>query len=253
MPNAPAPVAPELLELPRAPDVLDTSAELDEIDDTPMGMESMKLNQSKRLHKGTSDLPILPEMQLVEARRIASHLWQLSVGWVFMQYCVHPLHSRRWQLCVAAMLIAPVLACMLLTSPLWAVWIWSSDSVDFSDAFWWAVGRLSWSRLSLPPAIDNDGAEPSRRNQLSGAGVARSALCRYVRQWCSCGAHVATRQQRALGIVHRNCVADSAGTQCGRLSMYAIAADLAWLGNACDSCYLCTPQHGNSSCRSTLD
>jgi hypothetical protein len=138
----------------------------DENDDAPplVGIESMKLNQSSRLRPllyHENGAPALHPSPIVEARQIASHLWHFNAGWVFMQYCVHPLHSRRWQLCVAAMLSAPVLLAMLVISPLWAVWIWSTDDVEFADAFWWALGRISWGRLSLPPTIDTHGASTS--------------------------------------------------------------------------------------------
>ena len=200
----------------------------DENDDAPplVGIESMKLNQSSRLRPllyHEDGAPALHPSPIVEARQIASHLWHFNAGWVFMQYCVRRLHSRRWQLCVAAMLSAPVLAAMLVISPLWAVWIWSTDDVEFAHAFWWALGRISWGRLSLPPTIDTHGASTSVPKPV----VLRMASphlvvlltvvdCATVRQSCSCGALFATRQQPAVGSVHRDRLADSAGARCDR-------------------------------------
>ena len=90
----------------------------------------------------------------------------------------------------------------------------------------------------MPPTIDIHGASTSvpqpvvaapRRGVLTGTHgvVLRISLphlvvllpaadCATVRQSCSCGALFATRQQRAVGSVHRDRLADSAGARCDR-------------------------------------
>jgi hypothetical protein len=219
--------------------------ECGECDETPPLPEDIDVEEVVTESNGASTTA-RTEVALLKARHVAFHVLKLNSGWVFMQYCVRRLHSRRWQLCVAAMLSAPVLAAMLVISPLWAVWIWSTDDVEFADAFWWALGRISWGRLSLPPTIDTHGASTSvpqpvvlrmasphlvegySRVLMGNHGVAlRMASphlvvlltvvdCATVRQSCSCGALFATRQQPAVGSVHRDRLADSAGARCDR-------------------------------------
>ena len=102
--------------------------ECGECDETPPLPEDIDVEEVVTESNGASTTA-RTEVALLKARHVAFHVLKLNSGWVFMQNCVRRLHSRRWQLCVAAMLSAPVLLAMLVISPLWAVWIWSTDDV----------------------------------------------------------------------------------------------------------------------------
>ena len=75
----------------------------------------------------------------------------------------------------------------------------------------------------MPPTIDTHGASTSVPKPVV-LRIASPHLvvlltvvdCATVRQSCSCGALFATRQQPAVGSVHRDRLADSAGARCDR-------------------------------------